>query len=496
MYQESWIEMPIDHFPNDTTYEPHTNETFHVRYWMDNTHFRPGGPVILLQGGETSGVNRLRTLHQGIVKILIEATGGVGVLFEHRYYGKSLPTPDYSTKNLRFLTTDQAMADMAYFAARIKEESPSVVGPVPIIAYGGSYGGGLAAFVRKAYPDLFWGAISSSGVTEAIWDYWEYNEAPRISGPKDCVEVTQQLTHFIDTILITNSSTDLPHRLKTAFGLGNLTQAADFASIVSNGIAGLQSVNWDPALNSTSFGDYCAMLTSPSLVYPSTARLRDEAHSLLTSAGHPAALTTPLLNKIGYVNSKTSDCNTTIPGITQDSCFGASDPSFYAQDDLDQAGWRLFHYQECTEWGYFFTGSGVPTSQLPLVSRLLTLDYLSIVCREAFNISAPPRVERVNKFGGFNISFPRLALVGGERDPWRAATPHKIGLPKRKNTVDQPFILIEGAVHHWDENGVPDEQKGPGMPPGPVLAAQNSEVEFVKAWMAEWRTEQARHGGS
>jgi len=65
---------------------------------------------------------------------------------EHRYYGKSFPYSDISTEHLRFLTTDQALADTAYFAknakfAGIKENlaSPNA----PWIIYGGSYAGGF-----------------------------------------------------------------------------------------------------------------------------------------------------------------------------------------------------------------------------------------------------------------------------------------------------------------------------------------------------------------
>lgn len=43
--------------------------------------------MIVLDGGETSGEDRLPYLDTGIVDILAEATGGVGVVLEHRYYG-------------------------------------------------------------------------------------------------------------------------------------------------------------------------------------------------------------------------------------------------------------------------------------------------------------------------------------------------------------------------------------------------------------------------
>lgn len=57
-------------------------------------------------------------------------------------------------------------------------------------------------------------------------------------------------------------------------------------------------------------------------------------------------------------------------------------------------------------------------------------------------------------------------------------------------------MLIEGAVHHWDENGLFANQTVEGtLPPLPVREVQRQEIEFVKAWMEEWvveRQEQLR----
>ena len=64
------------------------------------------------------------------------------------------------------------------------------------------------------------GAISSSGVTKAIYDYWEYFEPIREYGPPDCILATQRLTNIIDNILLGGNSTKgLITELKTAFGL-------------------------------------------------------------------------------------------------------------------------------------------------------------------------------------------------------------------------------------------------------------------------------------
>jgi len=92
---------------------------------------------------------------------MAEVTHGIGVVLEHRYYGSSIPTEDLSTENLRFLTTDQALADEAYFAKNVVFhglDDKNLTAPnVAYIGYGGSYAGAFNAFLRKLYPDVFWG---------------------------------------------------------------------------------------------------------------------------------------------------------------------------------------------------------------------------------------------------------------------------------------------------------------------------------------------------
>ena len=51
VFPEQWFEQPLDHFNNET------GDTFLQRYWFSKRHYTPGagGPVIVLDGGETSG---------------------------------------------------------------------------------------------------------------------------------------------------------------------------------------------------------------------------------------------------------------------------------------------------------------------------------------------------------------------------------------------------------------------------------------------------------
>ncbi|KAL2376733.1 hypothetical protein RJZ90_007293 [Blastomyces dermatitidis] len=497
------IKIPIDHFRSDPRYEPHTEEKFDVRYWFDASHYKKGGPIIVLHGGETNGEGRLPFLQKGIVKILSEATNGLGVILEHRYYGESFPTANLSTESLRFLTTEQALADSAYFAQNVVFEGFEDVdltakgGNAPWIIYGGSYAGAQVAFLRVEYPDIFWGAISSSGVPKAIYDFWEYFEPVRKYGPPECISTTQKFVDMVDKIIIGLNDSEKTKRLKSLFGLGELTHHDDFVYSLAWGISYWQSVNWDPAISTRKFDYYCGNLTADELLYDNGDK-KEEAKELLTAGGYGKeadALANRLLNFAGFVYvDQVTGCERREQ--TLDECLGQHELPWFKNDSLALADYRCWPYQVCTEWGYLQVGSTVPKDQMPVISRLVDLEYASIMCRKAFDIHKPSDVDRVNKYGGLDIEYDRLAFVDGEVDPWRPAGPHAEGARPRKNTINKPFILIEGAGHHWDENGLFPNETTPDLPPKPVVKAQAEEVKFVRRWVKGQVICPAWHGRS
>lgn len=77
-YEAHCFDQRISHFDDSV------KGTFCQRYWYDDTYYKEGGPVFLLDGGETSGADRLPFLEKGILQILSNATGGLGIVLEHR----------------------------------------------------------------------------------------------------------------------------------------------------------------------------------------------------------------------------------------------------------------------------------------------------------------------------------------------------------------------------------------------------------------------------
>ena len=53
---------------------------------------------------------------------------------------------------------EQALADYAYVVTTIKQTTPGAE-QCPVVAFGGSYGGMLAAWMRLKYPNIIIGRV-------------------------------------------------------------------------------------------------------------------------------------------------------------------------------------------------------------------------------------------------------------------------------------------------------------------------------------------------
>lgn len=73
------LSVPVDHFPNDPKYEPHTEDTFPLRYILDTTYYKEGGPVIILAAGEGPADSQEFLLTDGFTLAMLVATNGIGV---------------------------------------------------------------------------------------------------------------------------------------------------------------------------------------------------------------------------------------------------------------------------------------------------------------------------------------------------------------------------------------------------------------------------------
>ncbi|KAI0020257.1 serine carboxypeptidase S28-domain-containing protein [Xylariomycetidae sp. FL0641] len=144
------------------------NGSFSQRYQIDIQHFKPGGPILLVQAAE-SGMPLLSTVD--FIDYASELHAAVAVL-EHPFFGgrsggsypvafnaKDIATVPKTT--FASLTLEKVLEDGANFARWLKSSIPGA-NESQVIYGGSSYGGFLAVSARLQYPDVFSGAIASS----------------------------------------------------------------------------------------------------------------------------------------------------------------------------------------------------------------------------------------------------------------------------------------------------------------------------------------------
>ncbi|CDW57183.1 Peptidase S28 domain containing protein [Trichuris trichiura] len=154
-WNESWYDaMPVDHFSYDM------NVTFRLRYLINTERWHSNfGPMFFYCGNEGSVEGFAQ--NAGFIWDSAKAFNAMVVFAEHRYYGKSLPFGNMSRYMLGKLSSSQALADFAVLISHLKSTFASAV-YLPVIAFGGSYGGMLAAWMRIKYPHLIDGALAAS----------------------------------------------------------------------------------------------------------------------------------------------------------------------------------------------------------------------------------------------------------------------------------------------------------------------------------------------
>lgn len=72
--------MPIDHWNSSVG-------TYQNRYWVDDKHYKPGGPVFVYDAGETSADVFVQSQFKkpSILQQLLKEFHGMGIIWEHRY---------------------------------------------------------------------------------------------------------------------------------------------------------------------------------------------------------------------------------------------------------------------------------------------------------------------------------------------------------------------------------------------------------------------------
>ncbi|KAH8195109.1 hypothetical protein TruAng_010729 [Truncatella angustata] len=493
-YVAQYFNQKIDHFPTSDRYLPHTNDTFKQTYYVDDSYYKPGGPVFLYIGGETSGRSRWSNMQTGIIQILMEAFDGLGVILENRYYGTSYPYNTSTTDELAYLTNEQTIADFANFAqnANLLGIDEDLTAPnTPWILYGGSLAGAETAFAVKQHGDVLYGGIASSAPIWLSVGYSNWYTPIQKYAPQDCVT---RINHIIDNFdaLVDAGNRPAVEKFKSLFGFESLTDDRDFATAIANPIgnpgfyeaATWQELNWNLAYGSNDFFEFCGNVTN--LDAPENITQVD-----YTFANYTSGLPWDGLGGYADYIKKYLIPNCAGGDLNSNDCWGTQNASWWA--DTSNSGTRSYLYTSCVEQGAYIDA---PASGPALLSRVVDTAYEQQWCEWAFPAgshnaipASGPDVAAYNAFGGFDFRADRLAFIDGDQDVWNDLCFHSdlAAWPRPESTDLHPQYLITGAGHHWDSYGVLDVEAEPQF----IREAHKWEIRTVRKWLdgfADWRS--------
>eukprot|EP01033_Poteriospumella_lacustris_P014875 gene14875-10635_t len=443
-----YVNQSLDHFDRQEA------RTFQQRYFVNDTFWKGSennGPVFLCVGGEGPPMDRTVLTNSVHCSDMVELASQVGALMfalEHRYYGLSNPFgKDFSTANLQWLNTEQALGDLAHFISTMNEQY-HLEKNNRWVTWGGSYPGMLAALTRLRYPHLVHAAVSSSAPLQASVNMPGYNNvvahsmsAKDVGGSAECLAVIAEGHKAIGELL----KSDVGRReLEKKFNIcvpRSLDNEKNQEAFAGDGVVYLPVQSNDPACTTANcnIASICQTLTA------SEDALKNPVDQL---AALSAAMSGGTCSPVNY----------------------DSTVSFWASSSNPDRSWL---YQTCTEWGFYQTCE--VGSECPYTQGLHNIDSDLDLCKTSFGIASEDVYAQIANaqaiYGGRDIQSSRIFFVNGEIDPWHA---NSVLTPPN---VQEPTLWVKGASHHfWTHESLPTDSQE-------VVDARDKIWSQVKSWL-------------
>ncbi|XP_006461563.1 hypothetical protein AGABI2DRAFT_222358 [Agaricus bisporus var. bisporus H97] len=382
---------------------------------------------------------------QSAVMRLAERYNGVAILWEHRFYGVSLPFPvnrNTTGDQWQFLNTEQALEDFIFFANSFRKSSSDRQVPskgdirndplalpvhpsgTPWVFLGGSYPGIRAAHLRIRNPEVVYAAWASSAPVQAEVDMASYYKAAERSLTRNCSADWVSVTRHVDDTLMgdddeakTRMKLEL---LKARAGKpgGDTTEAEDITEDDARSTSDISaaSILMDPLDFYQYYGFKDSLLPFCNLLETKNFTQDAVEKGISTEEGVQSAFEAFL---------------TAISELDYDSVPSSS------SDPIADRSWM---WQYCSEYGFYQRGDR--NNPLSIQTAFASLELFQGQCNRSFEgfIPPSPQTSKVNKYGGWNMNPSNVLWTNGEFDPWRTMSLASIedNAPKRTPSVNIP----------------------------------------------------------
>lgn len=332
---------------------------------------------------------------------------------------------DLSTANLVHLSSEQALADLAAFIAAMNKQHQLPADTTKWIAFGGSYPGSLAAWLRLKYPHLVHAAISSSGPLLAKSDFREYYEVVGDSLAAynaSCVDAVRQAMLQVEIMLKHRvGQRTLTERLRLCDSLEmtarNAQDVANLLESLASLFAGVVQYNKDYSPHARVTIDAVCDIMLNQTWGPQITRLA-EVNRVLLEQQSETCLDYRYENMVAGMRNVSWDAETA-------------------------EGGRQWTYQTCTEFGFYQTSDKTSA----LFGDRFPVKFFYDQCVDVFGADFGSErqerdIDRTNTmYGELRARTTNVLYVHGSIDPW-----HALGLT-RSPADSMPTIYIEGTAH-------------------------------------------------
>lgn len=443
-----WFNQTLDHFNDADT------RTFQQRYFINDKYYKEGGPVFLQIGGE--GPANPIWMENGAWVTYAQNYNAMLFMVEHRYYGQTHPISDMSVDNMQFLSSEQALADLAAFITFAKDKYN--LPDNKWIAFGGSYPGGLAAWMRMKYPHLIDAAVASSAPVFAKLNFFEYLSVVKNSldtGSPSCVGNIQQAVQELQKKLADDQGRQdikAMFRLCNDINTTNTLDIANLYSVLAGNFEGVVQYNKDNRAFEGAKGTHITINT--------LCGIMDDTSS-------------PALQRYADVNSLLLDAySQKCQDFEYNSMISDLKKTDWSSDSSE--GGRQWTYQTCTEFGYYQT-SDFKTQPF---GHMFPLNFFIQQCQDIFNPTfnadlIQHGINRTNQnYGGYALKVTKVVFPNGSVDPW-----HALGIVKDLGP-DATAIFIDGTAHC--ANMYPSDASDPAE----LVQARTTISKLIGKWLA------------